>query len=175
MKTKEELRAELEEHHSRVQEIDGQYAGQYLNPDSDDGREWDDRNAQIDELQRTLEQIERREQRIAELAEDPKNREAGATFHTPKSGVARGEDIYDLSTVRSSISDPAQQGGELRDRALRAVEQSRPRHPDVDADKGRENIERLVEDKDTEDGRFSRYLLATGRSGSTCRPATPRA
>jgi predicted phage gp36 major capsid-like protein len=160
--TRDELRAELAEARSRVQEIDSNYAGQYLDPDSDDGREWAERNERIDELNRTLEQLERREQRLRELADEPANREDGTTFHTPRPNATRGEDIYDLSTVRSSISDPSQQRGELRDRARRAIETSRPRHPGIDADTARSNVERLVEENDTEDGRFARYLLAVG-------------
>jgi HK97 family phage major capsid protein len=160
--TRDELRAELAEARSRVQEIDSAYAGQYIDPDTDDGREWAERNERIDELNRTLEQLERREERLRELADEPANREDGTTFHTPRPNAARGEDIFDLSTVRSSISDPSQQRGELRDRARRAIEMSRPRHPGIDADTARSNVERLVEENDTEDGRFARYLLAVG-------------
>src|SRR4051812_33220971 len=122
MKTRDELRAELDEHRSRVQEIDSAYAGQYLDPESDDGQEWANRNEQIDELRRTLDQIERREQRLAELARDPERQEDGTAFHTRRANTTTGEDIYDLSTVRASMSNPSQQATELRDRAMRAIE-----------------------------------------------------
>jgi HK97 family phage major capsid protein len=160
MKTRDELRAELAEHCSRVAEIDSQYAGEYVDPDSADGQEWADRNEQIDTLRKTLEQLERREERLAELNGKPENREDGTTFHTRRPS-ASGEDIYDLSTVRASMSNPSQQATELRDRAIRAIERAKPKHPDVDPDKAKGNVERLL-DTDSEDGRFSRYLLATG-------------
>lgn len=161
MKTRDELRAELAEARSRVQEIDAAYAGQYLDPESEDGQEWSERNEQIDDLRRTLDQLERREQRLRELADEPANREDGTTFHTRRADTTTGDDIYDLSTVRASISNPAQQAGELRDRAVRAIERSKPKHPDVDDDKAKGHVERLL-DTDSEDGRFARYLLATG-------------
>lgn len=161
MRTKEEILAEIQEDTTRVREIDSSYAGQYLDPESDDGKEWSERNQRVDDNTRTVEQIEKRERRLAELAGDPQAREDGTDFHVPRSGVARGEDIYDLSTVRASVSNPTMQAHELRDRAKRAIEQSRPKHPGADPDAGRANAERLL-DTDSDDGRFARYLLVVG-------------
>jgi HK97 family phage major capsid protein len=162
VRTKEDVLAEIQEDKARVREIDAAYHAQYLDPESDEGKEWAERNERIDENERTIVQLEKREQRIAELSDEPTAREDGVTFHVARSGTARGEDIFDLSTVRASISSPEMQKQELRDRAIRAVEQSRPKHPDIDPDKAKGNVERLIDEKDTEDGRFSRYILATG-------------
>jgi HK97 family phage major capsid protein len=100
----------------------------------------------------------------ATVGADPEAREDGATFHTPKATVARGEDIFDLSTVRASVSDPRQQGKELADRAMRAVENARISEIDKfdDADRSKGRIEGLIRKTDTVDGAFSRYLLAVG-------------
>jgi len=163
-KTKQELVSERAEHRSRLQELDAAYAGQYLDPESDDGREFADREQQVRDLDRTIQQIEQREQLIRDLGDEPEAREAGAAFHAPRSGVARGDDIFDLSTVRASVTDPHQQGRELRDRALRAVEGAyiaeTDQHDDAARSKGR--IEGLLRKTDSPDGRFARYLLAVG-------------
>ena len=164
MRTKEEILAQIEEDKTRCRELDSTYAGQYLDPESDDGKEWAERNERIDENTRTVEQIERREQRLRELAGDERNREEGVSFHTASPSAVRGEDIFDLSTVRASVSDPRQQGAELRDRALHAVEKAHiselDRNDDAARSKGR--IDALIRKTDSVDGAFARYLLAVG-------------
>lgn len=163
-RTKEEILADIEEDKARIREIDSSYAGQYLDPESDEGREWEERNSRVDENDRTVEQIEKRARRIAELANEPQAREEGVSFHTAPASSVRGEDIFDLSTVRASVSDPRQQGKELADRAMRAVEQAHiseiDDHDDADRSKGR--IEGLIRKTDSVDGKFARYLLAVG-------------
>jgi HK97 family phage major capsid protein len=108
--------------------------------------------------------METREARLRELADDNGNRENGASFNTPRSAVARGEDVFDLSTVRASVSNPQQQGSELRDRARRAIEMASIVEVDRNDDEARSkaNVERLLNRSDSPDGRFARYLLAVG-------------
>jgi HK97 family phage major capsid protein len=163
-KTREELVAERDEHRSRLQELDATYAGQYLDPDSDDGKDFAERERQLDTLDKTLLQLEQRAATVARYADKPANREEGTTFQTKRSGVARGDDIYDLSTVRSSVTDPMQQGHELRDRALRSIEAAHIAEVDHhdDAARSKARIEGLVRKTDSPDGRFARYLLAVG-------------
>jgi HK97 family phage major capsid protein len=167
MKTREELVAERNEARSRLQELDAAYAGQYLDPDTDDGKEFAERQATIDTLDKTIRQLEQRESLIRSLADEPSNREDGATFNTPhtsRSGVARGEDIFDLSTVRASVSDPRQQGKELADRAMRALEAAHIEEIDDfdDSERSKGRVEGLIRKTDSIDGAFSRYLLAVG-------------
>jgi HK97 family phage major capsid protein len=163
-RTKEEILSEIEEDKARVRELDATYAGQYLDPDSDPGKEWAERNARIDEQERTVEQLEKRERRVIELEGKPQNREEGVSFHTAPRSAVRGEDIYDLTTVRSSVTDPLQQGKEMQERALRSVESAHiaeiDQHDDADRSKGR--IEGLLRKTDSPDGRFARYILAVG-------------
>lgn len=162
MRTKEEILAEIEGDKSRIREIDGAYQGQFLDPASDDGQEWDERNARVEENKRTVAQLEKRESRLAELADEPKAHEDGVSFHTAPASAVRGEDIYDLTTVRSSAASPERMHDELKERAFRAIEMSRPKGDLCDPDKARENITFLVEERDQEDGRLARYLLAVG-------------
>jgi HK97 family phage major capsid protein len=163
-KTREELVAERDEHRSRLQELDAAYAGQYLDPDTDDGKDFAERERQLDTLDKTLLQLEQREATIRKYAEQPANREEGTTFQTKRPSSVRGDDIWDLSTVRASVSDPRQQGQELRDRALKALDAAHiseiDQHDDAQRSKGR--VEGLIKKTDSIDGRFARYMLAVG-------------
>lgn len=160
-RTKEEVLAELEEDKSRVREIDTAYSGMYLDPESDEGKEWEERNQRIDQNTKAMAQVQLREARLLELADKPGAREDGVSFHTAAPGTITGESIFDLSTVRSSVSDPRRQAVELRDRSMRMLEKTRFQHPAVDQDIARGKIETLLE-RDSEDGRFARYSLAVG-------------
>jgi HK97 family phage major capsid protein len=164
--TPEELRERIEEARARLTELDAEHRGAYIEPDSEHGQEWQRLNEQIEEDERTLSQLEARERRLVEIGaregDDSRSTERpGEGLQTPRSGRARGEDIYDLTTVRANIAEPAQIGQELRDRALRSVERATFPHPDEDQDRARSHIERLLT-FDSEEGRFARYLLATG-------------
>jgi HK97 family phage major capsid protein len=163
--TKEALRDEQKALVTRNQEIDSSHAGQWLDPKSPEGEEFDRNDERIEEIERTVQQLEQRERRLSEYArENPDAREDGASFHTPRASVARGEDIFDLSTVRASVSNPQQQGRELRDRAMRAIENADIPEVDQfsDAARSKTNVENLVRRTDSVDGRFARYLLAVG-------------
>ena len=172
IKTPEELLAEKSELASRNQEIDALYAGRWMDPSSDHGQEFDRNDQRIDEIDKTVRQQEVRKSRLlAYSAGEDRNQdgggfkfesERGASFYTNRSGA--GEDIYDLSTVRSSASDPMQQGKELRERALRSVDSASiseiDRFDDAARSKGR--IDALLRKTDSPDGRFARHILATG-------------
>jgi HK97 family phage major capsid protein len=77
-------------------------------------------------------------------------------------------DIYDLSSLRRDFADPQLEAHELRDRAMRAIEQTRfsqsrsstSKELSHTATEIREHIEAML-DKDP-DGRFARYVLTTG-------------
>jgi hypothetical protein len=182
-KTREELVAERDEHRSRLQELDATYAGQYLDPDSDDGKEFAERNEPAHRHARQDDPAARAARRDGRrYAMSPTNREEGATFQTKRSGVARGEDIFDLSTVRSSVTDPLQQGKEMRDRALRAVEAAHIAEIDHFDDAARRRAgSRACSARPTartagSPGTCSRSAprRTSGRSRSTSRPATRR-
>jgi hypothetical protein len=164
MRTKEEILADIEEDKARIREIDSTYAGQYLDPESDDGK--DVGGAQPAHRRERAHRRADREARAAdrELAGKPEHREEGVSFHTAPASRVTGEDIFDLSTVRASVSDPRQQGSELRDRAMRAVEKAHISEIDQydDADRSKGRIDGLLRKTDSVDGAFARYLLAVG-------------
>ena len=66
--TIEEWRARLTERDARIAEINTEYQGRAL-PEAAQS-EWTEKNAERDEIARTIEELEVREARIAELAGD---------------------------------------------------------------------------------------------------------
>jgi HK97 family phage major capsid protein len=159
--TKEELLAELTDLKARVAEINTQYGASLIDPESADGQEWNTKNERIDEIQQIVQQLEAREHRIAELASNPENTDRGSLFNTAPPGATRGQDIYDLSTVRSSLMDPEQAATELVERAHRAIDTSRFPHPDVDQAAVKAHLTRLVGTID-DPAAFAKHMLVTG-------------
>src|SRR6266540_1808556 len=160
MKRQDELRVRLGEIQSRLEEIDKEFAGQAL-PEKE-RTEFETLREERKETQRLIEELETREAWIEEGAADPDRREEGATFQTAKPNVVRGEDIYDVSTVRRSWDDPTVEGKELKDRAKRAIELAVFPNHKVDREQAQGWIETLIDKTDNEQGKFSRYLLETG-------------
>lgn len=159
--TPEEIRARLEEIRSRITEIDSEYRGQALPDEARD--EWNRLDQEREEKEELLSELEQREQAVTALTEDPERSERGdGGLQVPRPGVARGDDIWDLSTVRGSAEGPHQMRRELRDRGLRAIEQMIPAHERADKEEVQGHIERLAEKLDGESGHLSRHLLVTG-------------
>jgi len=166
-RTIEEHEAELTELRGRIQEIDTEYAGEAL-PDEIRG-EWDEKNLEIEAKGELIEELRARTDRVSALSGQPENREAGATFHTARPGVVTGEDIYDLSTVRSNYSNPHEAKREIRDRALRAVETAtfpifqKKRGLKVNREDCQTHIEGLIErTQEQTPGEVGRLILSTG-------------
>lgn len=160
--TPEEIRARISEIRTRLQEIDTANQGRYIDPESDDGREWRSLNEELEEQDRTLQQIEARQARLRDLDANPEAREDEPEFHTRRAGAARGDDIYDLSSVRMSAASPEAAASELRDRALRSIEVARFPHEHANREDCQSHIERLLQTRDTPAGDLARHLLATG-------------
>jgi HK97 family phage major capsid protein len=154
--TREELELQLKEKKERVEEINFEFSGMRF---TDEVRaEWNELNGDIDDLEETIREVAAREDRIRRFAEDESKVEKIEMPQVTRSGVVKGEDIYDMSTVRRSWDDPGVEGKELHERALRAIDQAVfPRNVDA---KG--HVEELIARIDNEAGQFSRYLLATG-------------
>lgn len=158
--TKEELLAERTNLKVRITELDQQYAGAFLDPESTDGQEFNTAMARVEEVDKIVAQLGVREAHVRRLSDSDTNVETGASFHTPKPGVARGEDIYDLSTIRMNMADPTGGKNELHERAKRAIEISRFPHENADQAKCKERVDRLLANDGT--GEVARRILATG-------------
>lgn len=171
MRTQEQIRQAIEQLRERAREIDNAHQGEFIDPDSDEGREWNAVNEELDRELRTLEQVQTRERRLTEIADDPDRRDDPPPQSDPErtSPAIRTRtedaDIYDLSTVRMSIANPASAAEELRSRAMRSLERShfvgtseRP----VDQDRTKEFVEGHLDPDADSQGVLARYLLATG-------------
>jgi len=96
----------LDEVRSRIEEINREHEGDYIDPESDDGREWT-------ELNELAEQLHSRHERLRELAARG-SVEAGVSFHT---GSAAGG-----SPIRSQALRANEQADFLPERAREHVE-----------------------------------------------------
>lgn len=158
--TIEEIRARQAEIRARLQEIDSEWANRSM---SDEARsEWNALNEEFEANETLHSELVARRDRVENLAGGDENRERGADFQVPGAGRDSSTDIYDLSTIRSSVSGPEEATRQLRDRALRSIEQSQFPHPNADDDAVRAHIEHLLNTVETEDGQLARRLLATG-------------
>lgn len=157
--TQEELQARQAEIRARLQEIDHEHAGQALPDGLRD--EWDRLNQEFDDNAALDAEMTTRRERVAQLSGTESNRESGSHLYVQPAGRVRGDDIYDLSTVRMSMTSPEVAARELRDRALQAIDRADFAHPRADRDEGRARVERLLA-RDNEHGELARRLLLTG-------------
>jgi hypothetical protein len=119
--TIEERQARITEIRARQEELHTEFAGQTF---PDDARsEFETLAAERVDHETACEELEQRSAYLAEEARKPENRESGlGGFQTRRPDAVTGEDIYDLTTVRSNFTNPHAMRTELRDRAMRAVE-----------------------------------------------------
>lgn len=164
----EEREARIDEIRTRQQEIHSEYEGQVL-PDRE-REEFESLAEERVEHERAIAELKARAEYLGTRASNGDNREAGAGFHTRAAGVARGEDIYDLSTIDRTVG-PDRQAEELRDRALRSVERMHPGRLDADREAAQARIERMlgtahrpgtVQVPKHDKGALARYLLEVG-------------
>lgn len=153
----DEIRARLDEIAGNLKEIDTEYAGQAL-PDAK-REEFESLVAERAEMERLSAELEARRAVIETAAAQPESREAGFNVSKPR---VKGEDIYDLSTVRASVSSPEQAASELRDRAKTAIERSHFPGSHVNQEDAQSNVERLLTMVDNEHGVLARRILETG-------------
>jgi len=146
---------------SRLKALDTEFEGL---PFTDEARsEYAALREQHTEIDSRVAELKARARDLENINGRTENREP-ASFNTPRSGVARGDDIYDLSTIRSNVMDPEGANAELRDRALRSIETST-----FPSDRGSygytpEELKRRVEGlmSNDESGEISRRILSTG-------------
>lgn len=145
--TIDEMRSRLDEVKERLSDLHQQYVVD--GEDLSDGtrEEWDRLNDERDELTATLDEKEAMAARMKELNDAGEGERAGtsgAHFQT-RNTRARGNEIYDLSTIRSSFSDPEAANRELVDRAQRAAELNRYPHDHVTSERAQEAVKDLLE------------------------------
>jgi HK97 family phage major capsid protein len=159
---REELKAHIAELRGKIKSLDEEFRNQALPKDKQE--EWDRLEEERESSEKLLSELEFRAQRIEELSGDERHREDEPTgaFHTRRSGAVTGDDIYDLSTIRSGADSPRQMARELEDRGKREIERMRPAHPEANREDVQGHLERMQMRLDGKTGDFSRHLLATG-------------
>lgn len=156
--TIDERNARLDEIKVRMTEIDSEYATELL--PAEEQAEYDSLRQELVSHEAVIEQLELRRSQLAEIGTAPEAREE-LSFQTRRPGVVTNEDIYDLSTVRGSFSNPAEMMGEVRDRAKRANERAEFPHEGADKAEVQGHVEKLLQ-RDSESGEIARRLLTTG-------------
>jgi HK97 family phage major capsid protein len=169
-----ELDQEIGALRARQAELDVEYKGQAFPPEA--AREFDQADVDIEERQKLKREFEHRNARLAANADNDDATERSGSFQTRRPGVATGDDIFDLASVRSSAADPQGMAREMRDRSMRwaetaqfpHVEQIRhqrrgsgtpvPNREDVQA-----HIEHVIRNtQELVPGDVARYILSTG-------------
>lgn len=154
--TQEEREARVTEIIQRLAELNTQYLDRAM-PDAERD-EWRELQAEKKEQEAVIAELRERRSVVEEFGEKEGAREV-QPFQTSRPNATRGDDIWDLSTIRTSIDSPESAVRELRDRGLRATEGFK--FPDVcDADATRARIDRLIER--SEDGKIAKHIIATG-------------
>ena len=160
-RSKDELLARLTDVKAEVVAINEQYEGQYIDPQSADGERWNALNNEADEIEKTVAQLDARAERVKQLAGEKANTDEGASFLTARPGAMRGQDIYDLSTIRSSLAEPQKARGELNDRARRAIESMTFPGALASREECQAQMEHLLEAVQDPQGSLARRILAT--------------
>lgn len=132
LNTVAELEARNAEIDARITELDAAAEGRSMT--DEESVEWnalgEERTANAERAAEIAQEIEDRRATVRAAAERSENRESGA-FSTQRSGVARGDDIYDLSTIARSYGDSDRSDRELVERALRSLDAAQLANPDA--------------------------------------------
>jgi len=138
--------------------------------------EWDRNNTELEQHEGVLAQLEARDARIIQVAQDPQARENGADIGglrnrpraTPLISRMSESEVYDLSEVRFNPLDPQRAGREMCERAMRAVEISHfpaVEHVGGDQARAQQHVTKLLRRADDEDWQaqdLARRILVTG-------------
>jgi HK97 family phage major capsid protein/HK97 family phage prohead protease len=159
--TVEERVARQSEIKARLSEIDTEYSGATLPEDTQ--REWDSLNTEFGEHDDAIEAATRRAAQLRALAEENANTNGNSrqVERGSQRPVRRPANIYDMAEIRSQARSYEEMGQLCRDNALRAVEQARF-SGEVRREDAQERIERLLVERDDEQGTLARRILATG-------------
>lgn len=138
-----EYEARNEEIKARLEEIDTTHPGTRLPEET--RSEWAELTAERKDNLATIEELEARTA-FLETIEDDDTEPEKPQFQSARPGATRSGDIYDLTTVRASITSPEDAVVELKDRAMRSLDQAKfPDH--VDQARAQAHVEKLLDDE----------------------------
>lgn len=160
LRSVEELANYQKDVRGRIVELNTEYDGLPF-PDEvrDEFAAWKDTDA---EIEKRVTELSARKAMLERMAGDENKVERvnGDLFTKAPRPSTREADIYDLSTIRTSVGSPEAATREMHDRALRAVDIHRFSHVDAERTEVQQRITGLIED-DVE-GRIALSILLTG-------------
>lgn len=160
----DQLRARLAQVKAEIVAINDEYQDQWIDPKSEDGEKFNALLGERELLAKTIDQREQRKALIAGIADEQVT--AGTDFgHGGQFNIGAPmaeKDLFDLSTIRSSATNPGQMRGEMHDRARRVVDRMTFPKADADQAKCKESIERILCNADDAQGSIARRVLVTG-------------
>ena len=161
LRSVEDLASYQNEVSSRMADLNIEFNGL---PFTDDARdEFARLKEQHDEIKARISELKARQRAVEEASSRDTSRET-LSFNTARPSAVRGDDIYDLSTVRSNFADPSASSAELQDRAMRSIDASpfpSDRRAGYTAADLRERVAGLL-DHSGSDGEVARRILLTG-------------
>lgn len=165
MATLDTLRARQAEIRSRLEEIDKDADGQRFTDVQTS--EWNDLNAELESNRAHIEELEARQERIADLARTGSVETEQRTSYTR--GVKKSrvpDDPSDLLAYRQMTSSIDEYNAALKEGALKIVENMVPANRNANREDAQARIDQLVRYTDsTDDPALSRRIIAT--SGAT--------
>lgn len=164
--TVEERHARLDEIRTRLTEIDSEHAGAAM-PERTRA-EWDSLIAESDAHTRAIQESEERRKALSTRfqAADHNTGDQGGTASERVGAPAfvnRTKDIYNVSEIRQSSSSDGDFRRKLQDNAHAAIERAQF-GMDVDASQAQEKADKLLRNKDDEQGTLARRILNTGNA-----------
>ena len=157
---KDTLRSDIQDLKQQREDMDNETQGERFNEEQ--------RNRfsilcdQIQEKEEHLAELIRREEILAANGDNEDRTERLEPPQFSRPSAVRGEDIWDLSTVRRSYDDPEEEKRQLHDRAMRAIDSARyPTQAQVDP---KEHLERMLyaSEEDPHLRNLELHLLYTG-------------
>ena len=155
----EELASYQTEIRSRLAELDSEFVGLPFTEEARD--EFAKLKETNDEIEKRVSELKARAKVLEETATREGSREM-VSFNTPRPGVVRGDDIYDISRIRTGLDGPDKD--QMTDLALRSIETSvfpSDRRTGITADDLRGRVEGLL-DQSRADGEIAKRILLTG-------------
>jgi HK97 family phage major capsid protein len=174
MASLDELRARRSDAKDEVVKLDAEYAGEYLDPNTEDGTRYTDLNAEIDELDKTIAQIERRQARVETISQQESNTETiGQPDRVNRNRFKNRvpDDPSDLDEYRKRAHNVDDYEMALTDVAKTIIDRHfRPKNPHADLERSQDFISNLLDTVDharVEEGTRSlaRRIIATSSRG----------
>lgn len=155
----EDRQERIKEIDERVSDLDEEFAGTRMTEEARD--EWNKLNAERDEHESTVQELQRRKERLARLSNSTGATERAQT-EAPAFHRRRKDEIYDLTSIRAESRSEEDYVARLQDNAKRAIERSTFPGPYSDRERMQGHVSQMLERVEDRYGTFARRILATG-------------